>query len=216
MKLFGSQITTITIDTAASSTTQHMSKWNPLAAISLSVVISCKRSYLDVAEPTAIWPNLFPSKVEDFDLMLIDVYGRLRSSYFNSDIFDKAGIGLDHASDQGYNGAGFNEWFQNNLLPTNVQVANLWNNLYASISRANAFFDALTKFHSKGITPDQETQLKLLEGQGYFLRALNYYYLMQFFREVPLTRMPTKPASAFLYGLQLPLQLMKSIRKEPQ
>ncbi len=158
-----------------------------IVAVSFSLVTSCKREYLEVTEPAAISPNVFPSKVEDLDLMLIDVYGRLRSSYFNSDIFDKAGIGLDHTADQGYNGAGFNEWFQNNLLPTNGQVTNLWNNHYASISRANAFFDAVTKFRSKGVTSDQEAQLKLLEGQGYFLRAFNYYYLVQFFGEVPLT-----------------------------
>lgn len=158
-----------------------------IAAISFSLVISCKRDYLTVNEPAAISPNVFPLKVEDLDLMLIDVYGRLRSSYFNSGIFDKAGIGLDHTSDQGYNGAGFNEWFQNNLLPTNGTLTSLWNNHYASISRANAFFNAVAKFRSKGVTPDQEAQLKLLEGQGYFLRALNYYYLVQFFGEVPIT-----------------------------
>ncbi len=157
-----------------------------LITVSASITISCRRSFLDVTEPTAISPNVFPAKLEDLDLMLIDVYGRLRSGYFNSDAFDKAGIGLDHTTDQGYNGAGFNEWMQNNLLPNNVPLTNIWNNHFNSISRANAFFDALAKFREKTVTADQEAQLKILEGQGYFLRAFNYYYLLQFFGEVPV------------------------------
>ncbi len=150
------------------------------------VIISCRKSYLDVTEPTAISPDVFPAKVEDLDLMLIDVYGRLRASYYNSGIFNKAGIGLDHATDQGYNGAGFNEWCQNILLPTNDVVAQLWNGHYEGISRTNAFLDALVKFRNKGVTASQEAQLKVLEGQGLFLRAFNYYHLVQFYGEVPL------------------------------
>ena len=39
----------------------------------------------------------------------------------------------------------------------------------------------------KGITPAVEDRLKLLEGQGLFMRAFYYFYLVQFFGEVPLT-----------------------------
>lgn len=158
-----------------------------IVTIVITVTISCKRDFLDVIEPSAISPDVFPSKVEDFDLMLIDVYGRLRAAYFNSGLFDKAGIGLDHAADQGYNGGGFNEWMQNNLLPTNQQVGDLWSGHYASISRANALLNALANFRAKGVTASQEDQLKIIEGQGLFLRAVNYYYLVQFYGEVPVT-----------------------------
>jgi len=158
-----------------------------IITIAVTVTISCKKNYLDVTEPSAISTDVFPSKVEDLDLMLIDVYGRLRNSYFNSDLFDKAAIGLDHTTDQGYNGAGFNEWMQNNLLPTNSQVGNLWSGHYGSISRANSLLQAMATFRAKGVTAGQESQLKILEGQGLFLRAVNYYYLVQFFGEVPVT-----------------------------
>ncbi len=158
-----------------------------VVVITVMVGLSCKRSYLDVTEPSAISPASFPTKVDDLNLMLIDVYGRLRNAYFNTDIFTKAGIGLDHTADQGYNGAGFNEWMQNNLLPTNGHVGGLWNGHYAAISRANAFLEALTKFRAGGVSADQEAQLTILEGQARFLRAFNYYYLVQLFGEVPVT-----------------------------
>lgn len=150
------------------------------------VAFSCRRNYLDVTEPSAISPDVFPSRVEDFDLMLIDVYGRLRSSFFNADIFNKAAIGLDHTADQGYNGAGFNEWYQNNLLPTNGVVANLWTTHYESIARANALLSNAAKFRAGGLSTDQEDRLKITEGQVLFLRAVNYYYLVQLFGEVPV------------------------------
>jgi hypothetical protein len=158
-----------------------------VAAIIVTIIISCRRDYLDVTEPSAISPAIFPSKIVDLELMLIDVYGRLKSSYFNSGNFDKIGIGLDHTADQGTNGGGFNEWMQNNLLQTNFNLGGLWNDPYSSISRTNALLEALARFRAKGVTADQESQLKLIEGQGLFLRALNYYYLVQFFGEVPVT-----------------------------
>jgi starch-binding outer membrane protein, SusD/RagB family len=144
---------------------------------------SCKKEYLNVSEPSAISPNDFPASLEDLDLMLIDIYGRLRSSYFFSEIFDKVAIGLDHTTDQGYNGAGFNEWCQTNLLPTNVVVSNLWNSHYQSVSRTNAFLEAAAKFRSRGISSNQEAQVKLKEAQAYFIRAFDYYHLVQFFGE---------------------------------
>lgn len=162
----------------------------PKAGLIISVLIfstfSCRRNYLDVTEPSAISPEVFPTKVEDLDLMLIDVYGRTRNGYFFTDIFSKAAIGLDHTADQGFNGAGFNEWFQNNLLPGNSHLTDLWNRHYEGISRANAFLEALNKLRSQGLNADQENQLKVLEGQGRFLRAFYYFYLVQFFGETPL------------------------------
>lgn len=157
-----------------------------IAVITIVVALSCRRDYLEVTEPSAISPDVFPSKIEDLDLMLIDVYGRLRSSFFNSGYFNKVGIGLDHTTDQGYNGAGFNEWNQNNLLPTNDVVGGLWTSHYESIARANAFLDALAKFRSGGVTADQESRLAILEGQALFLRAVNYYYLVQLYGESPV------------------------------
>lgn len=160
------------------------------AALLTSVLIfgslSCSRNYLDVTEPSAISPEIFPTKVEDLDLMLIDLYGRLRNGYYFTDIFSKAGIGLDHTGDQGYNGAGFNEWFQNNLLPINEIVGNLWERQYEGVSRSNAFLGALNKLKSEGVNADQEAKLNVLEGQGRFIRAFNYFFLVQFFGESPL------------------------------
>jgi starch-binding outer membrane protein, SusD/RagB family len=151
------------------------------------IMASCSRDYLEVTEPTAISPDVFPAKVGDLDLMLIDVYGRLRDTYFNSDVFTKAAIGLDHTTDQGYNGAGFNEWCLNVLLPTNTQVGRLWSSSYEAIARANAFFAAAEKFRAKGISASEEEQIKLFEGQAHFLRAFYYFYLVQFYGEVPVT-----------------------------
>ena len=148
---------------------------------------SCNKDYLNVTEPSAISPDVFPSKTGDLDLMLNDMYGRLRSGFFHSDIFPAAGTTLDHVADQTSPGATYGDWSQNKLQPTNGNVSEFWRSHYEGISRSNAFLAALAKFRSKGVTSAVEAQLKLLEGQGLFMRAFYYFYLVQYFGEVPLT-----------------------------
>jgi hypothetical protein len=148
---------------------------------------SCKKDFLDVTEPSAISPDVFPAKVEDLDLMLNDLYGRIRSGFFHSDQFAAIGVTLDHVADQTSPGSTYGDMLQNSILPTHPLVSVLWTKQYEGVSRSNAFLEALSRFRAKGVTPAEEDRLKLMEGQGLFIRAFFYYYLVNFFSEVPLT-----------------------------
>ena len=150
-------------------------------------VISCDSDFLEVSDPNVISPDNFPTQIDDLDLMLIDLYGRLRNGYYWTNNFSRVGIGPDHTADQGFNGAGFNEWMQNNLLPTTGEVTGLWESHFENISRTNSLFEAIERFRATGITDSEESEVKLIEGQALFLRAFNYFFLVQFFGEVPLT-----------------------------
>lgn len=155
---------------------------------SLLVVDACKeKTFLDVTDPNALSTATFPTRVEDLDLMLIDLYGRLRNGYFNSGIFNKIGILPDHTADQGYNGADFNQYSLISVLPSDGPLLGLWSGHYENIARCNNFLAALQSIRANTTGTAQQKTLDLMEGQARFLRALNYFYLVNFFGETMIT-----------------------------
>jgi starch-binding outer membrane protein, SusD/RagB family len=75
----------------------------------------------------------------------------------------------------------FIQFEQNVLLPDNSNVQRLWSTIYNSIYQANAVIEGVRA--STGVTADVRRQL---EGEARFVRAFCYYYLVNFFGEVPL------------------------------
>jgi hypothetical protein len=157
------------------------------ALVSSLTVISCKESFLDVSNPTVLSAASFPNTVADMDLMLIDLYGRLRNTYYHADSFRRIGILLSHDSDQGYNGSEFNEFGQNVVPPSTYTIGFLWNNSFENIAKCNSFFEALAKIRAGSLTDDQKKALNLMEGQAHFLRAFHYFYVINVFGESPIT-----------------------------
>lgn len=155
---------------------------------SLLAVDACKeKTFLDVTDPNALPTAAFPTRLDDLDLMLIDLYGRLRNGFFNSGNFDKIGILPDHTADQGYNGADFNQYALINVLPSDGPLGSLWGGHYENVIRCNAFLEAAERIRPTLVTADQKKQLDAMEGQARFLRALNYFYLVNFFGETMIT-----------------------------
>ena len=151
-------------------------------------VDSCKeKSFLDVTDPNALPTAAFPTRLDDLDLMLIDLYGRLRNGYFNSGLFNKVGILPDHTADQGYNGADFNQYALISVLPSDGPLGSLWGSHYENVIRCNSFLESAARIRPTLITADQKKQLDVMEGQARFLRAFNYFYLINFFGETMIT-----------------------------
>ena len=151
-------------------------------------VESCKEeSFLNATNPKAIDPSVFPNKVEDLDLMVIDIYGRMRFGYFNSFNFDHAGILPDHTADLGYNGSGFNEWALNTMTADDERVSNLWVAHFEGVARCNSLLDGITKIKATTLSDDSKTRIDVIEGQVRFLRALNFYFLINFYGENMIT-----------------------------
>ena len=154
------------------------------ASITLLAVESCKEeSFLNATDPNSIALSAFPNKVEDLDLMTIDVYGRLRFGYFNSFNFNHVAILPDHTADLGYNGSGFNEWALNNMTADDDNISNLWTAHYEGIARCNSILDGIIKVKGTVLSDDSKAKIDAIEGQVRFLRALNYYFLINFYGE---------------------------------
>ena len=152
------------------------------------LTLSCKEEkFLNVSDPNVLSVTTFPVKVEDLDLMVIDLYGRLRTGFYNGDNFRCSGVLPDHTADMGYNGANFPEFAELRTLPSDGKLGAIWQNHYENITRTNSFLTELEKIR-KGVTDaGQLTRLKELEGEGRFLRAVNYFTLINLFGETMIT-----------------------------
>lgn len=75
--------------------------------------------------------------------------------------------------------------FKNNTIPANSATINskFWTNAYRYIYQANAVLEGLASANS--ITPGVKDQLR---GEMLFTRALNYFYLINLFGDVPLVQ----------------------------
>lgn len=76
----------------------------------------------------------------------------------------------------------FQEFMNNELTPANAQVKNIWGSAYKSIYYANAVLQGLQ--NSTDVTAATKTQLA---GECKLIRAFCYFYLVNFFGDVPLT-----------------------------
>ena len=92
----------------------------------------------------------------------------------------------DNAYDRRGNASNFFKMTSGDLLPNNGFVNNYWGNSYAKITRCNRFLEGVTKL-------TDEAARKRLTAEARFIRATQYFYLSQFFHDVPLvTKVLTK------------------------
>ncbi len=179
---------------------------------SLSVV-SCKESFLDVSDPTVISAANYPNTVADTDLMLIDLYGRLRNTYYHTDSFRRIGILLSHDADQGFNGSEFNEFGQNVVFPTTPTVSFLWNNSFENITKCNSFFEGLAKLRAGSLVEEQKAALNIQEGQARFLRAFNYFHLINVYGESMITSAADRAKMGVPLWDKVPTSIAETNRK---
>lgn len=111
---------------------------------------------------------------------------------FASDWWDYAGlVMLENASDNCYDRRGvnsdFNRLVNGNLLSNNGIVYNYWKNTYSKIARCNRFLAGIDKLQA------DPALVNRFKSEVRFIRATQYFYLAQFFRDVPLvTRVLTQ------------------------
>lgn len=186
-------------------------KSTALAATFFLAVTACNDDFLDVPRTDTLSVDNFPSKPEDLDFLLFDLYGRLRNSYYNSENFTRFGMTMSHETDQAYIGAEFNFHAQNSLLASNGNVNNLWNGLFENIAKANAFLAAVEGYRQRNpnVLPEVTQQLTIREGQARFLRAQYYFQAVAFFGESFII----EPGDANKMGVPLFTQVATSIEE---
>lgn len=152
----------------------------------LSFVGSCdlERNPLDKYAQEAFWTN-----EENALLALTGIYKANilfnAPEYSPSDWWAYGGLlflemPTDNAYDRRGSSSNFHKMTDGTLLPNNAYIKNYWSNSYAKITRCNYFLEGIDNLKA---SPEIIARLK---AEGRFLRATQYFYLSQFFGDVPL------------------------------
>jgi starch-binding outer membrane protein, SusD/RagB family len=156
-----------------------------LILISPAIFTSCSEDFLDVTDPTVLATSVFPASLNDLDPIVAEIYGRLQNGYFSA--YLRNSVLMDHSEDHGYNGAEFNECALLIVNQDMAYVTNMWFEMYLNIGKCNNFLKVEEEFKAKGtLTAADLTRLDQMEGQVRFVRAFNYFYLVNMFGESPI------------------------------
>lgn len=124
----------------------------------------------------------FPSSLNDVEKSMHGVYAHT-SALFSSGAFTAMLAGSEEITSPESSAKHSWVWADNYTLhvqPEEWCSRMMWNNGYRGIKQANWLLENVDNAQSV-----PETIRNLAKGQAYFLRALNYYYLVRLFGEIP-------------------------------
>jgi hypothetical protein len=161
----------------------HKLKTGVLLLVLLVSLFSCKKE-LDTAPLNAASTSLFWVDEAAAKQVLMGVYLGTTGWGFTT---YRGTFWMDLASDNATNVLGLNTDYCNlvngSLSPSNPIVTNFWMGGYNKIMLANDFLENLAKMPAESIS---EAARKRLNAEVRFLRAVEYFYLAQFYGDVPL------------------------------
>lgn len=115
---------------------------------------------------------------------LTDIYSKMRDSGLmtgkTTGISNQLGNYTDELVFYGNSTTSTFAFYNNNLLGSNAQVAEIWNSSFKQIYAANALLEAVQE--SGNLTIADRAQL---EGEALFIRALLHFYLSNIFGDIP-------------------------------
>lgn len=91
-------------------------------------------------------------------------------------------VATDNAYDRRGETSAFNVLTNGNLTAANTNIAAFWKNSYARIARSNYFIENIDR------APIDETKARRFKAEARFIRATQYFYLSQYFGDVPLVK----------------------------
>lgn len=145
----------------------------------LAVTGSGCSDYLDIYDKTTVSPNVFPTTIEQLDLMVNAVYGSFKTQGLYSFYWFPMGMYLyDNTSDLAWQGdPERNGQMLKHTDPTCTYLTLTYADIFKSIELANAVLDAVPAFEAAGYATDADrSALDFMKGQALFYRALAYWH----------------------------------------
>lgn len=156
-----------------------------LVLITVLLTFSCKldRTPLNRFSDDVIWSNENNVKVAVTGLYRGNIVFN-RPEFSPSDWWSYGGlVFLEFASDNLYdrrnNGSNFFKMSNGQLISNNRFIGLYWKNSYTRITQCNRFLENIKKMPETNVT-------KRYAAEARFIRACQYFYLSQYFHEVPL------------------------------
>lgn len=156
-------------------------------------VLACSEDNLEVPVRNDIATENFFLTEEDANAAVIGAYDALQpDSYYGFDYYVLGDVRADNSFAGGDNPNNFS--IDNyTLRPTNEVTTRFFRQVYRAIGRANAAIDGITSMDESVF---QEGRQNELLGESLFLRALNYFNLVQFYGGVPIVTEATTSLEA--------------------
>jgi hypothetical protein len=185
------------------------------ALATATVVISCKKSFLEVQPRggTVLETNYYRNAAEVFT-GLVAAYDPLGSetgaTYSNklgllNAASDDCGVGGGSATDQ----ASWTAWENFTVSPAQGPQGDLWGRNFTGIARANLL---LTKM--EGVPDLTATQKGRYAAEAKYLRAYYYFDLLRLFKNVPLITAPVPTADFYNLPQARPEDVYAQIEKD--
>ncbi|WEK20187.1 MAG: RagB/SusD family nutrient uptake outer membrane protein [Candidatus Pedobacter colombiensis] len=145
---------------------------------------SCKKSFLDENMITAKNTQDF-EKPDGLDGLVIGMYQSLRFHFNYEWAYSTTNYGTDEFTVGGDRTEQMWNSYDANLNSLNGDVSSVWDNMYGNINSANIVIQNIPLFYGNGA--NKNTRL----GEGYFMRAFDYFKLVKQYGGVPLKLTPS-------------------------
>lgn len=173
------------------------------------LLTGCSEKFTDLVPPTQITTASYYKTPTDIAGGVTAAYGALQPVYNFMFLFGD--VTTDNTfTPQEAIGSGQGDYDLLPVLTNQPQVANVWNNSYAIIGRANIVLSRMADV--PGLNPQLRSRY---EGEMKFLRALSYFNLVRLFGAVPLTTAEIKTVDElYTYGRESVETVYAQIEKD--
>ncbi|CAN5265310.1 hypothetical protein BH09BAC4_BH09BAC4_03930 [soil metagenome] len=155
-----------------------------LVAALMSVSTACKESFLDENQITLLTTQNFQT-ASGLDGLSIGMYQSLRFHFNYEWAYSTTNYGTDEFTVGGDRTEQMFNSYDANLNSQNGDISTVWDNMYGNINSANIMIENVPKYYGGGANAN--TRL----GEGYFMRAFDYFKLVKQFGGVPLKLVPS-------------------------
>lgn len=154
-----------------------------LCGLCLSALYTCE-SFVDIDPPNnQLTGDIVFEDGSTVDAALVYVYAQLRDNVLTSGSIIGIPYHMGLYTDELilYNpGLTQQQFFTNNLTPSNNVIGSAWNNAYNLIFATNSIIEGIQNSDSLS-----ETDSNIFLGEAYFLRAYIHFYLVNLYGEIP-------------------------------
>jgi tetratricopeptide (TPR) repeat protein len=163
------------------------------SAIALSLLVSCKKEFIEKSPTSTVVVDVLYKTDKDFQDAVIGVYTPFQAQYQNFWVFgDLRGDDSRHEVLANLSRVAVDVFTLNNDDPL---LRDTWRNYYQAISRAN---EILSKIESADVAVVKNKERHKAEAK--FLRALAYFDLVRIFGDVPMITTPISVEEAYKSG----------------
>ncbi len=161
-------------------------------SIITSIILTSCANFLDVDSPSSFSPSYVFSNVEDCKKALLGAYQQFNYDPYTSRMStvwmqntDVEAIGGSETASSGHRSSIWS--LEAKLLSGWSDVLNAWNNNYLAIERCNQVIEGIQTYGDLN-----NSDFKMMLGEAYALRATRYWYLCNFWGDVPFYRQAAK------------------------